>query len=109
VPAGEYEIFNYDISTTVAIGGMYTSDVVRSLGPPGKISVRFEVKPGRTSYIGSFTCTLRDGSALFVVADKADRDVPIAKRKKPELVQVINSTPDLKIQNIPGFVGELSQ
>jgi hypothetical protein len=71
-------------------------------------SLRFDIKPGQTTYVCSYTAMLvtqkrhdwllgQDydgaGGVYFVVSDKHERDVEIARRREPNLLPVTVSVP----------------
>lgn len=70
-------------------------------------SLRFVIKPGETTYLGNYTANLitqkehswlvgdYDGTAgvYFVVSDKHDRDLEIARRREPGLPPVTMAVP----------------
>ncbi|HEU4549642.1 MAG TPA: hypothetical protein VFS01_08100 [Rhizomicrobium sp.] len=81
-------------------------------------SLRFDIKPGQATYLGSYTATLitkkqhnwllgRDydspGGVTFLVSDKHDRDLEIARKRDPTLPPVALAIPEDGILPKPYF------
>ena len=97
---GEYEVYTWEIST---YGPIVDSDY----WPKREFSWRFTIKPGETTYIGTYeVCppagTVFDYAFKFLVADRRERDLAIARKKEPGLPPVSFAVPD--VSNIPGMV-----
>jgi hypothetical protein len=91
LPPGDYEIFNFDIDQNP--GGRWQAKP--------DFSARFTISPGRTTYVGEFLAIRQMGKNLlgmaapagvhFVLSDRAERDIPIARRKDPNLPELTDS------------------
>lgn len=92
LPPGRYEIFNFLISGYNGIGTVSTT----SKKP---FSIPFEIRAGEATYIGNFArahVPSRKGPVpYFVITDKAERDLAIAKTKRPELTTIRNEVFDV--------------
>lgn len=97
LPAGEYEIYNFDVFFN---GGM----IQTNFGSRQDFSIPFTITPGKAVYLGDFTAvgmtgnnifgmSVRNG-AYFIVSDKQERDLPVARAKMPALGSVEISVPD---------------
>lgn len=97
IPAGEYEIYNFNAYLN---GGLMQSNFKSR----EDFSIPFTISPGKATYIGDFTANKITGKNLFgmtvsggvyfVLSDKQSRDIPIAKRKVPDLGTIEVSVPD---------------
>jgi hypothetical protein len=110
LPPGKYEIFNFDIL-------YYNGLVPRRWRSEQDFSIPFTIAPGRTTYVGEFMAvkltrrniigaTLSNG-AYFVLSDKSDRDVAIARQKEPGLGEATDSVIDPKSIANPLITGSV--
>jgi hypothetical protein len=92
LPPGRYEIFNYLISGYNGIGTVSTRS-------KEAFSIPFEIKAGEATYIGNFArahVPSRKGPLpYFVITDKSERDLPIARAKRPDLTTIRNEVFDV--------------
>jgi hypothetical protein len=97
LPPGDYEVFNFGFS-----GSLGTSVVTTSSARP--FSIPFTIRPGGAVYIGSFARTPSLGTPLqrelgamgfFVIANRAERDLAIARRQRPELPEPVIAFTDV--------------
>jgi hypothetical protein len=104
---GTYEIFDAEGSTAY-VGRMY-----RTFRLTSPTSIRFEIKPGQTTYIGEFKAlpiyskgvlgTRESAGVRYVVTDQGSRDLPIAIRKNPSIGTAQTAVPDVDSLNSPLF------
>jgi hypothetical protein len=97
LPPGAYEIFNFEIMLN---GGMMHTKWFSKQN----FSVPFTIEPGKATYIGEFMAVRLTGKswvglsepngAYFVLSDKAERDVVIAKQKESGLSEVTSAVVD---------------
>ena len=100
LPPGHYSIENFGFGGQIP--GIATYDW--SSAVPFKIE--FNIAPGRATYIGSFMRTVSLGTSLeaqlgaagfFVIANRAERDLPIARQKMPQLPEINIAVTDVSI------------
>lgn len=72
IPAGDYEIYNFEISDS---GGTHTTRAW-SRHP---FSIRFSVRAGEAVYLGNYQANRIGAGALFVVSNRLDRKLAIAR------------------------------
>lgn len=98
LPPGQYVIDQF----AFAGGGVGMGAIDWSSGVP--FSIRFSIRPGEATYIGSFmrapslgTPLESEGNAAgyFVIADRSKRDVPIARAKVPTLAAITTEVTDV--------------
>lgn len=103
---GRYEVYSYEIYIPVYDG----SPLV--WGPSKDFSIPFVIRPGEATYIGDFAYVrfkdeVMPGIVLtaaggFVVTDKHERDVPIARQQDPNLPQAVGiSVTDVSALDVP--------
>lgn len=107
LPPGNYEVYSYDVRWRE---GKDKNMAMTSAAP---FSIPFTIEAGKTTYLGNFGAVgfkAKNGwgrsepaGAYFVVANKAQRDIGIAKKKMPQIGPVSNATPDPATLNIPAF------
>ena len=90
---------NYSFYTFSAV------DALVELKPHREFSVPFTIEPGKTTYIGDFAAVMMFDStvpraAYFVVSDKHERDLAIARKKEAALMPVTIAVPDPAKLNI---------
>jgi len=104
LPPGRYEIYNYLFSGS-GPGAVETSS-------KNKFAIPFEIRPGDATYIGNIAWGHSLGTRLekthgftgyFVISDKSDRDLPIARRKQPNLPETRNEVFDVSTLDHPMF------
>jgi hypothetical protein len=92
LPPGEYEIYDFGFGGT------------SSFSSRKKFSLRFSIRPGEATYIGNYARAPSLGTSLepslgamgfFVISDKADRDLKIARARRPDQTQIALSVPDV--------------
>jgi hypothetical protein len=92
LPPGDYEIFNYDIDWVGGLGR-------RNWKSKQDFSIPFTIKSGQATYVGEFMAAPveqhgllpsmpADDELYFVLANKADRDIAIAKQKEASINEV---------------------
>jgi len=95
---GEYEIFSWETST----GGVTGPEDYYSR----PFSLKFTIRPGETTYIGTYEIVptfqvgpggwLNGSPFYFVIADRHERDLPIAQKKEPKLpMPAVVQVPDV--------------
>lgn len=102
LPPGRYEVYNYYFSGS---GPAATSTTSKK-----KFAIPFEIRAGETTYIGNFArantyrTTLMKTlgtSSFFVISDKSERDVAIARKRNPHLPPVRNEVFDVSTLDHP--------
>ncbi len=97
LPPGDYVIDNFSFGGQLA----GTSYAWSSATP---FAIRFTIRPGQATYIGSFMRAVSLGTPLepvlgaagfFVIADRSDRDLPIARSRLPGLPDVTVQVTDV--------------
>jgi len=107
---GNYEFFNFEVSSNNGFGGF-------SLKSQDDFSIPFTIKARQTIYLGDFRAmpvkrpSILFGihvlsSVTFVVTDQSARDVPIAKAKDASVGNVEIAVPDLSSLDSPFFKSE---
>ncbi|MBJ7445983.1 MAG: hypothetical protein JHC81_00475 [Brevundimonas sp.] len=98
LPAGQYEVFDFGFGGTMA--GMGTS---WSSGT--RFSMPFTIHPGQATYIGNFARAPSLGTPLegqlgaagfFVVSDKSERDLAIARSRDSTLSDIDEQVTDVE-------------
>ena len=110
LPAGTYEIFDFDIFMN---GGMYRQNFKSKVG----FSIPFIVRPGRAVYLGNYQANAIWGrnmvgipitaGAFFVVEDRLQQDVELARARTnpiPVASQVESAVPSVAAIGSPVFV-----
>lgn len=111
---GEYEITNFSATLPLAA---YTTATYFAATP---FSIRFTVKPGVTTYLGNYqavasggqrsTGATNAGAPVFLVQDKHERDLALARSRTPGIFQVVdNATPEAKALHREFFVDKVPQ
>ena len=86
LPPGRYEVGSFSFAGSNLAGTSYR------WSPSKPFALPFTIRPGQATYIGSFVRAPSLGTPLqpalgaagyFVVADRQDRDLPLAKPKLP--------------------------
>lgn len=97
---GNYEVYSYDL-----FGGWGAMQTVYS--PKSDISIPFVIKAGEATYIGDFAgvrIKMGDKTAgYFVLTDKHDRDLDVARRHEPALPPMTVSVVDASKLGTPIF------
>jgi hypothetical protein len=103
LPAGDYEFYDFFVQQTV-LGGAISS------GPNAYFSTPFKVVAGKVCYLGELKAFRVAGpralgmpgqdSIRFELSDQAKRDIPLLKRKYPDVT--------LPVQNVTPSVGYTS-
>lgn len=98
LPPGQYLIDQFGFSG----GGVGMGVIDWSSAVP--FAIRFTIKPGEATYIGSFMRAPSLGTPLeaqvnaagyFLIADRNERDVPVARAKVPGLAQITIAVTDV--------------
>ena len=91
---GDYEIYTFG---TFGFNG--------AVGyPSGEFSLPFSIKPGETTYIGNFDSRPGAFTISFVVTDRHERDMAIARRKEASLPAAVTmAVPDVARIGSPYF------
>ncbi|MBI3676174.1 MAG: hypothetical protein HY243_06110 [Proteobacteria bacterium] len=100
---GEYEIYTWQVAE--GMGGL--GEVLWS--PRSDFSLRFTVRPGQTTYIGDYARFQFPGAYTaftFVISDKHERDIAIAKKVEPNLPPVTIQVPDVSRLNEPSLLSK---
>jgi hypothetical protein len=104
---GDYEIYRISAAMYGAIQWRWQ--------PDDEFSIPFTISPGVATYLGDFrgvSTSSRSAwslgaplptGAYFVVSNRADRDLPIARRKAPKLDQVNRAVPNGAVVASPYF------
>lgn len=74
-------------------------DALVEVTPRSDFSVPFTIKSGETTYVGDFAGVMpflgsKPAGVYFVLSDKHDRDLAIARKKEPGLMPVTIAVPD---------------
>jgi hypothetical protein len=105
LPPGKYEIYDYGFGGAV---GMTTY----SWSSGKKFSIPFEIRPGEATYIGSFARAPSLGTSLeptlgaggfFVISDRSERDLPLARKRFPALPEVREEVTDVSTLGHPAI------
>ncbi len=113
LPPGDYELVNFEIYNDGLHGpggAQLTSDMWWK--SKEDFSIPFKISEGAATYVGEFKAVgmrfhpflkgkYAVGGAYFVVSDKSDRDVAIAKQKQPAIKKVELSVPNVDALNNP--------
>jgi hypothetical protein len=92
LPPGDYEIYDFGFGGT------------SSFSSRNKFSLRFTIRPGEATYIGNYARSPSLGTPLakslgalgfFIVSSKAERDLRIARARRPDLAAIAVSVPDV--------------
>lgn len=92
LPPGEYEIDDFRFAGT------------RRFSSRRPFSIRFTIRPGQATYIGNFARAPSLGTPLqrtlgavgfFVISDKSERDIALARARIPDLPPVTISVTDV--------------
>lgn len=103
LPPGEYEIFDFGFGGTIGTLAIASSSARR-------FSLRFRIGSGEATYIGNFARAPSMGTPLrarfgaagyFVISNKSERDIPIARRREPALSEVRIEVPDASATGQP--------
>ena len=101
LPPGHYVISDFGFAGSSPTGNSYAW----SSGKP--FTIEFDIKPGRASYIGSFMRSPTPKPELrpvlgyvgyFLITDRSDRDLPIARSKLTTLPQC-----DIQVTDVEQF------
>lgn len=98
LPPGQYEAYSFEVTTgSLAYGGTWT--------PKQEFSIPFTIQPGQTTYIGNFARSTDStmGLGYFIISDKLDRDMAIARTKAPALPPVTAQVFDVTQLDNPVF------
>lgn len=101
---GEYEIHSFDTGYQTGVSGV-------SVKNAEEFSIPFAIRPGEATYIGNFggVKLIQDNMmhgidrVYFVVSDRHERDMEIAKKRQPELPQPAISVVDVEKLANPFF------
>jgi hypothetical protein len=97
VPPGDYEVFDFGFGGWTPGGSVSWSSRTR-------FSIPFAIRPGEATYIGNFARAPSLGTPLratlgavgfFVISDKSERDLAIARRRRPDLPPVAVAVTDV--------------
>ena len=100
LPPGRYEVHDFGFAGSSPLGGS-----VR-WSPAKPFSLPFTIRSGEATYIGSFMRAPSLGTPLqpvlgaagfFVIADRAERDVPIARSRLPASVSLTPEVTDVSL------------
>jgi len=104
MPPGDYEIFNFQIFYNAG-------NVQKFFSSKQEFSIPFSVRPGSTTYIGEYLVAgvfgrnffgmSLPGGGYFIISNKGDRDMAIAKRKEPALGPVQTAVVDPRLVGNP--------
>ena len=103
LPPGDYEVYTYGFSGTIIVASV-------SWSPRKVFSLPFSIKPGQATYIGNFVRGPSLGTKLeptlgaagfFMISDKHERDIEIARRRDPGLPPVTVSVTDVSNMGDP--------
>jgi hypothetical protein len=92
LPPGRYEIYNFLISGYNGVSTVNTTS-------RKKFAIPFEIKAGEATYIGNFAranvATGKGPISYYVITDKSERDLPIAKARRADLPPIRNEVFDV--------------
>ncbi len=103
LPPGDYEVYTLSFDGSIIVASLHWF-------PKNGFSIPFTIKPGEATYIGNFARAPSLGTPLqatlgaagyFVVSDKHERDLPIAKGKLANLPPATVSVFDVSQLNVP--------
>ena len=103
LPPGDYEVYTFGFSGTLIVAGV-------SWSPDKVFSLPFTIKPGQATYIGNFVRGPSLGTKLeptlgaagfFMISDKHERDIEIARKHDPNLPPVTVSVTDVSNLGYP--------
>ena len=101
LPPGHYAITNFGFAGSSPFGGSYAWSSAKPF------SMEFDIKPGRATYIGSFMRSPTPKPELraqlgyagyFLIADRSERDLPLARAKLPLLPSA-----DIQVTDVEQF------
>ncbi|HEY1630963.1 MAG TPA: hypothetical protein VGF56_06585 [Rhizomicrobium sp.] len=100
---GNYEVYTYGYAGTLVVATIQWS-------PARPFLLPFTIKPGEATYVGNFARAVSLGtpmadkvgaSGYFVISDKHERDIAIARQKVPELPPVTVQVTDVSVFGSP--------
>ena len=103
LPPGDYEVFNFGFG-----GSIGASVVTTSSARP--FSIPFTIRSGEAVYIGNFARAPSLGTPLrptlgargfFVISNKSERDLAIARQRRPDLPNVTIAVTDVSAWGHP--------
>lgn len=106
LPPGEYVLGSFSFS------GFLPGIAIYTWSPDKPFSFPFHIRAGEATYIGSYMRAPSLGTSLqptlgaagfFVVADRATRDLPIAKQKRLADMKIASEVPDVSSLNSPAL------
>lgn len=99
LPPGDYEVFNFDVH-------MNGGTIQESWRARRNFSIPFTIAPGGATYLGEFIAVKLTGhnffgmavpdGAYFLLSDKAERDLPVARLKEAGLAEASDAFVDPK-------------
>jgi len=99
LPPGDYLIENFAFYGSSPLGASYDWSAAKPF------AIRFNVQPGKATYIGSFMRAPSLGTSLapqlgavgfFVVADRSERDLPIIRTRLPLAADLLSQVTDVE-------------
>lgn len=105
LPPGDYEI--YDFGFGGAVG-----NTVTTFSSGLRFVIPFTIRPGEATYIGNFARSPSLGTPLestlgakgfFVISDRRERDLPIARQRFPAFADPTVSVTDVSVFNHPAL------
>lgn len=102
---GDYEVYTWSL-----VGNGMVSEL--DLMPHrGDFSLPFTIKPGQATYVGNFAAVAIGGEGVppgaifyYVVSDKHERDIAIARQKEPNLPPVTIQVTDVSKLGEPSLL-----
>jgi hypothetical protein len=104
MPPGDYEIFNFSLFYNAG-------NVQKFFSSKQEFSIPFSIRPGSTTYIGEYLVAGLfgrnifgmpiAGGGYFIISNKSERDIAVAKRKQPALGPVQSAVVDARIVGNP--------
>ena len=105
LPPGDYEIYDF------GFGGAVGSSVT-TFSSGQRFVIPFTIRPGEATYVGNFARAPSLGTPLeaalgakgfFVISDKRERDLAIARVRFPDLAEPTVSVTDVSVFNHPAL------
>jgi hypothetical protein len=105
LPAGDYEIYDFGFSGSMGMAVVSSSSRTR-------FAIPFTIRPGEATYIGNFARAPSLGTPLqptlgaagyFLISNQAERDLAIARQRRPDLPAIRISVTDVSALGHPAL------
>ncbi|MCY1293225.1 hypothetical protein D9M68_260150 [compost metagenome] len=115
---GEYEFVNFNATIFRANPNLYGAYRPLIYSAPEPFSITFMVSPGVTTYLGNYqavasegqgpTGFMREGPPIFLLEDRVERDLAMARKRVPGLFKTVeNASPKAAWIKREYFVDEI--